>query len=101
MAQHAQHLADLTTPRPKPWVPTAEPFRTDLGADRLRAGLYRLTLRPDEGAVTLHGTLRVAEHGTLLVAAGDLYRYPRHPVRAAVGRGSTRSSRRPRSRRRR
>jgi hypothetical protein len=79
MAQHAQHLADLTTPRPEPRVPTAEPFRTDLGADRLRPGLYRLTLRPDAGAATLHGTLRVAEHGGLLVAGGDLYRYPRHP----------------------
>jgi hypothetical protein len=56
MAQHAQHLADLTTARPEPRVPSAEPFRTDLGADRLRPGLYRLTLRPDDGGATLHGT---------------------------------------------
>jgi hypothetical protein len=81
MAQHAQHLAGLATPRPEPWVPTAEPFRAPLGADRLRSGLYRLTLRPDDGAVTLHGALRVAEHGNLTVAAGDLYRYPRNAGR--------------------
>jgi hypothetical protein len=83
MAHHAQHLARLATPRPEPWVPVAEPFHADLGADRLRPGLYRLTLRPDDGATTLHGTLHVGEHGRLTVAAGDLYRYrrlagPRH-----------------------
>src|SRR3954463_13280254 len=79
MAQHAQHLAGLATPRPQPWVPIAEPFRADLGADRLRPGPYRLTFRPDDGAATLHGSVRVAEHGSLMVAGGDLYRYPRVP----------------------
>jgi hypothetical protein len=77
MAQHAQHLAGLATPRSEPWVPIAQAFRTDLGPDRLRPRVYRLTLRPDDGAATLHGALRVAEHGGRTVAGGDLYRYPR------------------------
>jgi hypothetical protein len=85
MAQHAQHVANLAPPRPEPWVPTAEPFRAALGADRVRSGLYRLALRPDAGAATLHGTLRVAEHGSLTVAAGDLYRYPRIAGRRGPG----------------
>jgi hypothetical protein len=57
--------------------PLAIPAADATGAAILRAGCYRLALRPDRGIATFHGTVRVTHDDAGTTVTGDLYAFPR------------------------
>jgi hypothetical protein len=77
MAQRPHDLVPRTAAPPAAWVPLAEPIDVAPAA-ALRAGCYRVVVRPYLGPATFHGTLRVEQcDDDRAIASGDLYRYPR------------------------